>query len=177
MLNELMNKVVTSILLFLAVLIPANALEITAWEEENDEEVSVTFSKTLQIKNVSLDRSLVTPMIILPKDEEIYENLALLKPEISQKILACFEGVCELTNKYKKVSYDLISKRKVKDKNIVIAKVSFDDDISAIFLVSTYQNKNKTLYRVQAPQDFKFLSSGYRKTFRKWLINEVKDLL
>ena len=176
MLKELTSKIFTVVFLFLAVL-PLNALEVTAWEEEDDGEVTVTFSKTLQIKNVSLDRTLVTPTVIFPKDEEIYENLALLKPEISQKILACFEGVCELKNKYKKVTYNLVSKRKVKDKDIVVAKVAFDGDISAIFLVSTYQKGNKISYRVKTPQDFKFLSSGYRNSFRKWLINEVKDLL
>ncbi len=177
MLKELMIKFFACIFLLLAVLMPANALEITAWEEENDGEVTVTLSKTLQINNVYLDRETITPTVIFPKDESIYENIALLKPEINQKFLACFEGVCELKNKTKKVSYNLSIARKAKDKNLVIAKVIFDGDISATFLVSSYQNKNKTMYRVKAPQDFKFLSSGYRNTFRKWLINQVKDLL
>lgn len=177
MLKELMTKFFACIFLLLAVLMPLNALEISAWKDESDGEVTVTLSKTLQINNVYLDRETITPTVIFPKDEGLYENIAILKPEINQKFLACFEGVCELKNKTKKVTYNLISARKVKDKNLVIAKVAFDGDISATFLVSSYENKNKKIYRVTAPQDFKFLSSGYRNAFRKWLINQVKDSL
>ena len=177
MLKELMTKFFAFIFLLIAVLMPLKALEVSALEGENDGEVTLTLCNTLQIKNVNLDRSSVTPTVIFPKEEEIYENIFLLKPEISQKIVACFERVCEFKKSCKKVEYSLLSARKIKDKNIVVAKVAFDNEVSAIFLVSSYQNKNKTLYRVKMPQDFKFLSKKYQKKFRAWLIEQTQKLL
>ena len=100
--------------------------------------------------------------------------MALLNADIAGKIVSCF-SVCELKTKCKNVPYALDNIRKIKDKDLFLAKVVFDNDISAIFLVSSYKKKNKTLYRVKAPQDFKFLNKKYRANFRTWLIKEIKN--
>ncbi len=177
MLKELMIKTFAALLLIFAICAPLNALEISKIEHEDDGELALTFCNTFKIKNISLDHNTITPTVVLPKEEEVYENLAVLNNDISTKIVASFEGVYQVTKECKKVPVSLISKRAVKDKNLVVAKVSFGGDISAIFLISTYEKKNKTLYRMRTPGDFKFLSSSYQKKFRQWLIEQTKDLL
>ena len=137
----------------------------------------MTFCNTFKIKNIGLDNKTVASTIVFPKEEELYENITILNSEIVPKILASFQGVYKVTNECKKVSFSLISSRKVKDKNLVVAKVAFGYDIGVTFLVSSYQKKDKTLYRVTMPSDFKFLSNSYKKNFRKWLIEQTKDLL
>ncbi len=177
MLKGLTISFFTVCFLFFAGILPLNALEISKFEKETDGEATITFCQTFTIKNVALDNNLVAPTVILPKEDDIYENLTLLNPAITTKIIAFFEGVGEVQNSCKKADYSLISARKVKDKNLVVAKVSFDKDMSATFLVSTYKKKNKTLYRVKIPQDFNFLSRKYKNKFRIWLVAKVKNLL
>ncbi len=177
MLKELTIKTCAALFLIFAICAPLNALEISKIEHEDDGELTLTFCNTFKIENISLDNNTVTPTVVLPKEEELYENLQVLNNDISTKIIASFEGVYKVTNECKKIPVSLISKRVIKDKNLVVAKVSFGNDISAIFLISSYQNKNKTLYRMRTPGDFKFLSSAYQKKFRKWLVEQTKDLL
>ena len=168
-----MTKFFALLFLFFAAIPPLNALEITAQEKESDGEITLTFCNTFKIKNIALNQNSLAQAVVLPKDEEIYENLAILNADIANKIVSCF-GVCDI-KKNCKVPYALESIRKVKDKDLYLAKVIFDNDISAVFLVSSYKKKNKTLYRVKAPQDFKFLNNKYRRIFRAWLIKEIKN--
>lgn len=170
----LMTKFLAFLFLFFALINPLNALEITGIEKEKDGEITLSFCNTFKIENIALNQSSLAQAAVLPKDEEIYENLALLNADIAGKIVSCF-GVCELKAKCKNVPYTLDSIRKIKDKDLFLAKVVFDRDISAIFLVSTYKKKDKILYRVKTPQDFKFLNKKYRKNFRTWLIKEIKN--
>ena len=174
MLKGLMNKILAFIFLFLAAIIPLSALEITGMEKENDGEITLTFCNTFKIKNIALNQSALTQAVVLPKDEGIYDNLAILNTDIAGEIISCF-GVCEIKTQCKNVPYNLESIKKVKDKDIFLAKVIFDNDISAIFLVSSYKKKNKILYRVKPPQDFKFLNKKYQEIFRAWLIKEIKN--
>lgn len=155
----------------------AYALEISAFKPEEDGEATISFCKTLKIGNVSLNKKTLIQTVVFEKDEGGFENIALLNNNIANKIITCFEGVCNLEKSCKIVPYTLISAKKVKDKNLVIAKVAFGSDISAIFLVSNFQKKNKIIYRVKTPQDLKFLSGKYKKNFRNWLIQETKNLL
>ena len=177
MLKELTTKTFAVLFLVFAICAPLNALEISKIEHEDDGELTLTFCNTFKIKNISLDNNTVTPTVVLPKDEELYENLAIMNNDISTKIVASFEGVYQVNNECKNVPYSLISTRKVKDKNLVVTKVAFDNDITVTFLVSSYEKNNKTLYRVHIPADLKFLKSGYQKNLRKWLIENAKDLL
>lgn len=177
MLKELTTKFLVTIFLFGQIFQAANALEISAFKAEDDGEATITFCKTIEIKNVSLDKGSVVQTVIFEKDDGEYENIALMNKDFANHIISCFEGVCNMMTTCRTSLYSLISARKIKDKNLVIAKVSFDRDISAIFLISTYQKGNKTLYRVTTPQDLKFLNKKYKKNFRNWLINETKDLL
>lgn len=177
MLKELTTKTLFAIFLFSQIFQASYALEISAFKQEEDNEATITFCKTLEIKNVSLNRDSVVQTVIFEKDDGEFENVSLLNDQIANKIIACFEGVCDVNITCKSVPYTLISARKVKDQNLVVAKVAFDEDINAVFLVSTYQKKNKTMYRVKTPQDLKFLSGKYKKNFRNWLINKTKDLL
>ena len=178
MLKELMTKTLAVFFLSCTVFTAANALDVSAFKKETDGEATVTLCKTLQIKNVSLKNDTVTQTVVLPKDEGEYENLSLLNDSIASKIVTCFEGVCDFrTIHCTKPPYTLISKRKVEDKDLVVAKVAFDKDLSVTFLVSSYKKKNKTVYRVRTPQDLKFLKSWYYGSFRNWLIKETKDLL
>ncbi len=155
----------------------ASALEISAFESEKDSEATITFCKIFKIENVSLSEGSVVRTVIFEKDDGEFENIALLNNEIANKIIAGFEGVLSTRTACNKIPYTLISTKKVKDKNLVIAKVSFDSDISTTFLVSSYQKGNKTLYRVTTPQDFRFINKKYKNNFRNWLIKETKDLL
>ena len=173
MLKGLMTKIFTFLFLFLAVLSPLNALEITALEKEKDGEITASFCDIFQIKNIALNQSALAAAVTLPKDEEIYENLAILNSDIAGKIISCF-AVCELNTTCKNAKYEIESIKKIKD-NLISAKVVFDGDISAIFLVSSYIKKNKKLYRVKTPQDFKFLNKKYQNNFRTWLLNEIKN--
>ena len=177
MLKELMTKLFATVLLIFGILAPLNALEISKIEQENDGELTLTFCNTFKIENIDLKKDSITPTVILPKEEELYENLAILNNDIATKIVASFENVYQITNECKSVPYSLISKRKVKNKPLVVTKVAFDRDISVEFLVSSYQKRTKTLYRIHTPVDLKFLKSGYQKNLRKWLIEETKDLL
>ena len=177
MLKELTTKFFTVFFLICAIFTGANALEISSFKLEADEEATITFCKTLKIENVSLNKKTVTQTVVFEKENGNFENIALLNNSIANKIVTCFEGVCDTKTTCEEVPYTLISAKKVKDKNLIIAKVSFDKDISAIFLVSSYQKKNKTLYRVTSPTDFKFLNGKYKKNFRDWLIQETKNLL
>lgn len=177
MLKGLTTKFVVLIFLFGMITSSACALEVSAFKMEEDGEATITFCKTFKIENISLNKSSVAKTVVFEKDNGEFENIALLNKNIADKIISCFEGKCNLKTNCKSVPYTLISARKAKDNNLVIAKVSFDRDISAIFLVSSYQKKNKTMYRVKTPQDLKFLSSKYKKNFRNWLINETKNLL
>lgn len=174
MLKGLMTKTFAFIFLFLAVLSPLNALEITGLEKENDGEITISFCNTFKIKNIALNQSSLAQAVVLPKDEGNYENLTLLNADIAGKIVSCF-GVCEVKNTCKEAPYTLESIRKIKDKDIFVAKVIFDNDINATFIVASYQKKNKTLYRVKTPQDFKFLNKKYQNNFRTWLIKEIKN--
>lgn len=173
----LTTKTLVLIFLFSVITSSALALEVSAFKWEDDGEATITFCKTLKIENISLDKNYVTQTVVFEKDSGQYENIAVLNNAITTKIVACFEGVCDAQTDCKNVTYTLISARKIKDKNLIIAKVAFDDDISAIFLISSYQKKNKTLYRVTMPQDLKFLTGKYKKIFRNWLLLRTKDLL
>lgn len=177
MLKELMTKYLLSLLLVFAICAPLNALEISKIEHESDGELTLTFCNTIKIKNIDFNSNSVSPTVVFPKEEELYENLSVLNNDIVTQIMASFEGVYQPTNDCKEVTYSLMNTRKVKDKNLVVAKVAFDEDIAVTFLVSSYKKKNKTLYRVRIPSDFKFLSGSYQRAFRKWLIEKTKDLL
>ena len=177
MLKELTTKFLFVIFLFGMITSSAFALEVSAFKPEEDGEATITFCKKFKIENVSLDKNYVTQTVVFEKDGGQYENIAVLNDTIATKIVSCFEGVCDTQTDCKNVTYTLISARKIKDKDLVIAKVAFDDDISAIFIISSYQKKNKTLYRVTMPQDFKFLTGKYKKIFRNWLLLRTKDLL
>ena len=177
MLKELMTKLFAFFLLASVAFTSANALEVSSLKQEEDGEATITFCKTLKIENVYLDNSSVIQTVVFEKDEGEFENIALLNSTIANKIISCFEGVCDMRTSCRKVPYTLISARKIKDKDLVVAKVAFDNDISAIFLVSSYKKKNKTLYRVTMPQDIKFLSGRYKRNLRNWLIKETKGLL
>lgn len=177
MLKELTTKFLVTFFLFGMIFQAANALEISAFKAEDDGEATITFCKTLEIKNVSLNRDSVVQTVVFEKDDGEFENIALLNDAVANKIITCFEGVCEAKTPCKTVPYSLISAKKVKDKDLVIAKVAFDDDISAIFLISTFEKKNKKIYRVKTPQDLKLLNTKYKKNLRSWLINETKNLL
>ena len=124
-----------------------------------------------------MDNSSVIQTVVFEKDEGEFENIALLNSTIANKIISCFEGVCDMRTSCNQVPYSLISATKVKDKDLVVAKVAFDNDISATFLVSSYKKKDKTLYRVKMPQDLEFLSQRYKRALRDWLIKETKGLL
>lgn len=177
MLKELTTKFFVTIFLFSMIFSSANALEISAFKAENDGEATVTFCKTLKVENVSVSKKSVIQTVVFEKDDGEYENIALLNNTIANKIISCFEGVCDTRTSCNKVPYTLISARKAKSGDLVIAKVAFDRDLSAIFLISSYQKKDKTLYRVTMPQDLKFLSGKYKRNLRDWLINETKNLL
>ena len=177
MLKELTTKFLITVFLFSQIFQAANALEISAFQPEEDGEATITFCKKFKIENVSLNKNYVTQAVVFEKDGGEYENIAVLNNEIATKIVSCFEGVCDTRTDCEDFPYTLISARKIKDKDLVIAKVAFDDDISAIFLISSYKKKNKTLYRVTMPQDFKFLTGKYKNIFRSWLLLRVKDLL
>lgn len=179
MLKELTTKFLVLIFLFSMITSSAFALEVSAFKTEEDGEATITFCKTLEIKNVSLNKNSIVQTVVFEKDEGEFENIAILNKNFANHLISCFEGVCDKRTTCKTSLYSLMSVKKVEDKNLVIAKVSFDRDISAIFLVSSYKdkNKNKTIYRIKAPQDFKFLNSKYKKNFRNWLIKETKDLL
>ena len=177
MLKELTIKFFVTIFLFSMIFSSANALEISAFQPEKDGEATITFCKKFKIENVSLNKNYVTQAVVFEKDGGEYENIAVLNNEISTKIVSCFEGVCDTKTECKDFPYTLISARKIKDKDLVVAKVAFDDDISAVFLISSYKKKNKTLYRVTMPQDLKFLTGKYKNIFRSWLLLRVKDLL
>ena len=177
MLKELTTKTFFAIFLFIQIFQASYALEISAFKQEDDGEATITFCKTIEIKNVSVNKGSVVQTIEFEKDDGEYENIAVLNKNFANHIVSCFEGVCDTRTTCKTSIYSLMSAKKAKDKDLVIAKVSFDRDISAIFLVSTFQKKNKTIYRIKSPQDLKFLNGKYKKNFRKWLINETKDLL
>jgi len=177
MLKGLTTKFLVTIFLFCMIFQASHALEISSFKTEDDGEATITFCKTIEIKNVSLNKNSVIQTIVFEKDDGEYENIAVLNKNFANHIVSCFEGVCDMRTTCKTSLYSLMSAKKAKDKDLVIAKVSFDRDISAIFLVSTFQKKNKKIYRIKSPQDLKFLNSKYKKNFRKWLISETKDLL
>ena len=175
--KELTTKFIVVIFLFAMIFPSANALEISAFETEEDGDATISFCKTLKIENVSLNKDSVIQTVIFEKDDGEFENIALLNGVIATKIISCFEGVCDTRTSCNHVPYTLVSARKVIDRDLVVAKVNFDGDLSAIFLISSYQKKNKTLYRVTSPQDLKFLNSKYKKNLRNWLIEEAKKIL
>ena len=177
MLKGLTTKIFALTLLSCLLFTSINALEISAFKTEEDGEATITFCKTFKIENISLDKNSLAQTVVFEKDEGEFENIALLNNQIAAKIVSCFEGVYDLKTSCGDVVYSLISAKKIEDKNLVIAKVAFDDDISAIFIISSFHKKNKTMYRVKAPQDFKFLNSKQKKIFREWLLLRVKDLL
>ena len=177
MLKGLTTKFFAVTLLFCGIFTRAFSLEVSAIKTEGDGEATITFCKTLKIENVALDKNSAVKTVVFEKDDGKFENIALLNKTIADKIVSCFEGVCDIKTACNSVSYTLLSARKAKDNNLVIAKVAFDKDINAVFLVSSFQKKNKIIYRVKMPQDLKFLSSKYKKNFRNWLIKETKDLL
>ena len=177
MLKGLTTKFFAVTLLFCLLFTSINALEISAFKTEDDGEATITFCKTFKIENISLNKSSVAKTVVFEKDDGEFENIALLNKTVADKIISCFEGKCNLKKNCKSVPYTLTSARKAKNKNLVIAKVAFDGDISAIFLISSFQKKDKTIYRVKMPQDIKFLSSKYKKNLRNWLIKETKNLL
>ncbi len=177
MLKELTTKTFLAIFLFSQIFQAANALEISAFEQEEDGEATITFCKTLEIKNVSLNKNSVIQTVVFEKDDGEFENIAVLNKDFANHVISCFEGICDMRTSCKTSLYSLMSARKVQDKDLVVAKVSFDRDISAVFLISSFQKKNKKIYRIKMPQDLKFLSGKYKKNFRNWLIKETKDLL
>ena len=177
MLKGLTTKFSVIIFLFTVITSSALALEVSAFKPEEDGEATITFCKTLEIQNVSLNKNSIVQTVVFEKDDGEFENISVLNKNFANHLLSCFEGVCDKRTTCKTSLYSLMSAKKVDGKDLVIAKVSFDRDISAIFLVSTFQKKNKKIYRIKAPQDLNFLNSKYKKNFRAWLIKETKDLL
>ena len=177
MLKGLTTKFSVIIFLFSVITSSALALEVSAFKQEEDGEATITFCKTLEIQNVSLNKNSVVQTVVFEKDDGKFENIAILNKNFTNHLISCFEGICDKRTTCKTSLYSLMNAKKVEDKDLVIAKVSFDRDISAIFLVSTFQKKNKTFYRIKSPQDLKFLNNKYKKNFRNWLIKETKDLL
>ncbi|MBO4707004.1 MAG: hypothetical protein J5594_00365 [Elusimicrobiaceae bacterium] len=177
MLKGLTIKFLVLIFLFGMTTSSVSALEVSAFKPEDDGEATITFCKTLQIKNVSLNKNSVIQTVIFEKDDGEFENIAVLNKDFANHIISCFEGICDMRTKCKTSLYSLMSARKVQDKDLVVAKVSFDRDISAVFLISSYHKENKVIYRIKTPQDLKFLNKKYKKNFRNWLIKEIKYLL
>ena len=177
MLKELTTKFLVLIFLFTVITSSALALEVSAFKPEQDGEATITFCKTLEIQNVSLNKTSVVQTVVFEKDDGEFENISVLNKNFANHLISCFEGVCDKRTTCKTSLYSLMSAKKIEDKDLVVAKVSFDRDISAIFLVSTFHKKNKKFYRIKAPQDLKFLNNKYKKNFRNWLIKETKNLL
>lgn len=164
--------------LFLSAGLSLNALDISSFNiEEEDGEAEIGFCSLFEIENIEQKQTNLGPVLVLPKEEGTYTNISFLTPQITQKVLECFADFCQIQPSCaKEPKLKLLNAKKIGEARVRI-EVSFDEELSAIFFISTYQKKNKTIYVLDTPQDFTFKSKKYQKKIRAWLIEVATPLL
>lgn len=163
--------------LFLLCGVNLNALNISAFTREADGEATVTFCGAFSVENIALANKGLGPVLILPKDLGGYQNLIVTSKALDGQIKKCFTACTVQKTCAAPVNFKLKSAHLFKSKKGIVATITFDGQLDAVFLVSKYLRDEKDIFKVKYPQDLKFSDAKLKERVKDMLIAEAKKLL
>ena len=172
----LFAKRIAAAAVFATMACAACALEISGFKSYEDGAAEAEFCGKFKAENISLKAGEQDGKVEMPLDWGGYENLLLTSPILEGKIKNCLLGKCVFEAQNCEPKAEIIFSRKVSDKSVLL-KVSFDGELTAVFFLGKYKRLGKPYYKLSPATDFKFIDDKYRKSFREFVIKEVKSLL
>lgn len=169
-------KRIAALAVFASMAYAACALEISGFKPYEDGGLEAEFCGKFKVENISLKSDSSGGGVEMPLDWGGYENLLLTSSVLEGKIEKCLLGECALKAQNCEPKAEIIFSRKVSDKSLLL-KVSFDGELTAVFFLGRYKRLGKVYYKLSSASDFEFTDNKYRKSFREFVIKEVKNLL
>lgn len=163
--------------LFLLCGVNLSALSISAFTREADGEATLSFCGLFSIQNIALENKGLGPVLVMPKDLGGYKNLIITSKDFDAQIKKCFTACSFKKTCAAPVSLKLKSAHLFKSKKGIVATLSIDGQVDAVFLVTKYRRGEKDIFKVKYPQDIKFLDSKLKERIKEVLIKEAKKLL
>jgi hypothetical protein len=154
------------------------AVDVSRIEREPDGEMTVYFCDIFKIENVALKETPAGEIVLMPRETGGYKNLSVISKKLDEEIKKCASAKCETAVCKNYPRSNIVSSRKLKNSNSVLADVSLDGELTITVFVSKIKGrKSKDIYRVKFPMDLKFLDKKYRVNLRSFLISETQSLL
>lgn len=163
--------------LFLLCGVNLSALNISAFTREADGEATVGFCGAFSVENIALENKGLGPVLILPKDLGGYQNIIITSKNLDGQIKKCFTACSLQTTCAAPVSFKLKRAHLFKSKKGIVATLTFDGQLDAVFLVTKYRRDEKDIFKVKYPQDLKFSNPELKVRVKEFLIGEAKKLL
>ncbi len=154
-----------------------SALNISAFTREADGEASVSFCGAFTIENIALENKGLGPVLILPKDLGGYKNLTITSKTLDGQIKKCFTACSLQKTCAAAVKFKLKSAHLFKNKKGIVATLTFDEQLEAVFLVTKYKRDEKDIFKVKYPQDLKFSDAELKRQIKEFLTQEAKKRL
>jgi hypothetical protein len=154
------------------------AINVSQAEREPDGEMTISFCDVFKIENIVLKETPAGEIVLMPRETGGYKNLSVISKKLDEEIKKCSRVKCDTAVCKSYPRSNIISARKLKSYNSVLAYVSLDGELAITVFVSKIKGrKNKDIYRVKFPGDLKFLDRKYRANLRSFLISETQNLL
>jgi hypothetical protein len=154
------------------------ALSINAVKRDlSDNTATISFCGVFEIKNISVEETPFGEVASMPKELGGYANIIVTSKKLDEAVKLCHSAKCKAVKCSAYPEYKLLTARKLKSGKSVLAKVSFDEELTITFFVSKYKRGNKDIHRVNPPRDFEFTDKKYKNQVRQFLIGRTKDLL
>ncbi len=169
-------KRIAALAAFASMACAAGALEISGFRAYEDGSAEAEFCGKFKVENISLKSSSEGGGVEMPLDWGGYENLILTSPVLEGEIKNCLLGKCGAAPRKCEPKAEIIFSRKVNERTVLL-KANFDGELTAVFFLGAYKRLGKRYYRLSGAADFEFTDKKYRKSFREFVIKEVKNLL
>lgn len=153
-----------------------HALGVSAVKVEDDGERTFTFCNKFEVENWSLRKTAAGIVLLPPQDFGGYNNIIVLSKDLDVLMKNCFEGPCHIIETCP-IPLKTEFVKKVNEGKTILVDVIFRDKLKAVFLVSQYKRKEKTLYRIKKPQDFTFKDKKFEASVRSALLKVAKEHL
>ena len=138
---------------------------------------AVGFCMVFEIQNISLQETPFGAVLVMPKDLGGYNNINIISKELDEQIKKLWNVKFEAIACKAPPHYLVTQKKKIENKNTILANVTIDNRLEITVFISKHKKAGKDIYRLKLPQDFKFREEQYKEDFRRYIIEEAKDLL
>lgn len=163
--------------LFLICGVNLSALSISAFTREVDGDATVSFCGAFSIENIALENKGLGPVLVLPKDLGGYKNITVTSKVLDGQIRQCFAACSFKKTCASPVSVKLKSAHLFKSKKGIVATLSLDGQLDAVFLVTKYRRGEKDIFKIKYPQDLKLSDAKLKEQIKELLTQEAKKLL